>query len=119
MHLLPILLSAALALAPAPPAAQKAQPTPAPEKGSAHAGPAGNEVLWAHTFEEAVASAKKMPEGRLEIVPYARFCVPCTEKLGDEPTSNLNEGRPEAARGSHARRRERHPSGETSDLRRA
>ena len=69
----------------------------------------------AGTYGVCENCGKKIPEGRLEAVPYARYCVPCTEKLGDEPTGNLNEGRPEPAKGSYVRRRERHPSGETSD----
>src|SRR5215207_11049454 len=58
---------------------------------------------------------KAIPEGRLEVVPYARYCVPCTEAVGDEPAANLNAGRSESPRGSYAPRRERRPSGETSD----
>lgn len=69
----------------------------------------------AGTYGVCENCGKKIPQGRLETVPYARYCVPCAEKLGDEPTSNLNEGRPEADRGSHTPRRERNPSGETSD----
>ena len=46
----------------------------------------------------------EIPDGRLEVVPYARYCVPCTEQLGDEPPANLNRGRPEAGAGIVARR---------------
>jgi hypothetical protein len=38
------------------------------ETGSAHAGPAGLEVLWAHTWDEAVASAKALPGGNGRIL---------------------------------------------------
>jgi RNA polymerase-binding transcription factor DksA len=58
---------------------------------------------------------KKIPEGRLEAAPYARYCLPCTKKLGDEYIANLIEGRPEASRGTITPTRERHPSGETSN----
>jgi DnaK suppressor protein len=58
---------------------------------------------------------KKIPEGRLEIVPYSRFCVACADQVEAEPRTNLNAGRPEAPRGTVAPRRERHPTGETSD----
>jgi len=69
----------------------------------------------AGTYGVCQNCGKKIPESRLQVVPYARFCVKCAEKLGDEPTANLNAGRPEPPRGSYAPRRERQPSGETSD----
>jgi RNA polymerase-binding transcription factor DksA len=58
---------------------------------------------------------KAIPEKRLEVVPYARYCIKCAKQLGDEPPPNLNTGRPEPPRGSIPRQHERHPSGETSD----
>jgi predicted negative regulator of RcsB-dependent stress response len=76
MHIAPLLISAALALAPAPPT-QKTQPTPSSEKGSASPAPAGSEVLWARTFDEAVASAQKLPEGRILIEFTEPRCGDC------------------------------------------
>ena len=69
----------------------------------------------AGTFGVCESCGKKIPERRLDAVPYARYCVACAAKVGDEATANLNAGRPEAPHGSHPRRRERNPSGETSD----
>jgi hypothetical protein len=62
MVLLPLVASASLALAA--PKKKTATPVPSPtaaasEKGSAVAKPAGNEVFWARTWDEAVESAKK------------------------------------------------------------
>lgn len=67
------------------------------------------------TYGKCENCGKEIPNGRLEAVPYARYCVPCTEQLGDEPAANLNAGRPEPPRGSYAPRRERQPTGDTSD----
>ncbi len=76
MHIAPLFISAALALAPpAPP--KKAPPTPSSEKGSASPAPAGSEVIWARTFDEAAASAKKMPEGRILIEFTDARCGDC------------------------------------------
>lgn len=36
-------------------------------------------------------------EERLELLPYARYCTPCAEKLQAGKDINLNEGRPRAA----------------------
>jgi len=69
----------------------------------------------AGTFGVCENCGQKIPEGRLEAVPYTRYCVACAVKIGDEPAANLNAGRPESDRGSHAPQRERNLSGETSD----
>ena len=37
---------------------------------------------------------KKIIEERLDLIPYARFCTPCAEKLQSGRDINLNEGRP-------------------------
>lgn len=55
-----------------------------------------------------------IPAGRLEAVPYARYCMPCTKAMGDEPLANLNTARQAAPRESYATPRERHLTGETS-----
>ena len=56
------------------------------------------------TFGTCENCGTEIPEGRLDSVPYARYCVPCTEQLGDEPAANLNRGRPEAGAGVVSRR---------------
>jgi len=37
---------------------------------------------------------KAIPVERLEILPYVRYCVPCTEKLQAGGDANMNVGRP-------------------------
>ena len=39
----------------------------------------------------------KIIEERLELLPYARYCTPCAEKLQSGKDINLNEGRPRDA----------------------
>ena len=58
----------------------------------------------------------KIIEERLELLPYARYCTPCAEKLQSGKDINLNEGRPRDAAGhvstrmtSRAERRSRGP----------
>lgn len=41
----------------------------------------------------------KIVEERLELLPYARYCTPCAEKLQAGKDINLNEGRPRDAAG--------------------
>jgi RNA polymerase-binding transcription factor DksA len=65
------------------------------------------------TYGRCENCGTQIPDGRLEAVPYARYCVLCAQKLG-EPTANLNAGRPEPSRGAYPLRREL-PTGETSD----
>jgi predicted negative regulator of RcsB-dependent stress response len=74
MHLVPLFV-AALALAPAPQAAPQAPPSPG--TGSAKAAPAGRDVVWASSFEEAVAKAKEMPDGRILIEFTEPRCGEC------------------------------------------
>ena len=81
MLLTSFVLSAALAAAPAKPKTAKPAPTPVPtaasEKGSAVARPAGGDVIWARTWDEAVASAKKMGDGRILIEFTDSRCGDC------------------------------------------
>lgn len=72
--------------------------------------------LDAGTYGVCENCGQSIPEGRLEAVPYARYCVPCATRMGDEPVVNLNAGRPEAARGSFPPRRERDPTVGTSNI---
>lgn len=67
------------------------------------------------TFGRCENCGKSIPAGRLEAVPYARYCVRCTEELGSEAPTNLNTGRPQAPPGTGPARRERHPTAETDD----
>ncbi|MBO0697795.1 MAG: TraR/DksA C4-type zinc finger protein [Zavarzinella sp.] len=67
------------------------------------------------TFGICENCGKPIPEGRLEVVPYARYCVPCTEALGDEPPANLNRGRPDTGPGAIPRKNTR-PTAETDPL---
>lgn len=71
--------------------------------------------IEAGTYGVCDNCGKDIPAGRLEAVPYARLCIQCAATIGDEPPANLNTGRPEAPRGSVSPRRERQPTGETSD----
>jgi len=77
MSIGPLLAAAALALAPAGPQVHSVpyQP-PADEKGSAQAGPAGREVTWARTWDEALATAKKA-DHRLLIEFFEPGCGDC------------------------------------------
>jgi RNA polymerase-binding transcription factor DksA len=60
----------------------------------------GREVDFALTriekgvFGKCEECGKDIPIERLEILPYARYCVPCTEKLQSGGDANLNTGRP-------------------------
>jgi RNA polymerase-binding transcription factor DksA len=70
----------------------------------------------AGTFGICENCDKKIPLGRLDAVPYARYCVACADKIGDEAAANLNAGRPGAPRGSQSARRQRKATGGTSDV---
>lgn len=35
-----------------------------------------------------------VPEERLEVIPYTRYCTRCSAEVGDGATANLNAGRP-------------------------
>ncbi|HJZ93329.1 MAG TPA: TraR/DksA C4-type zinc finger protein [Gemmataceae bacterium] len=45
------------------------------------------------TFGQCENCGRPIPIGRLEAVPYARYCVRCSELLGAEQPANLNAGR--------------------------
>lgn len=67
---LPLLLALALRSDPVP--------TPVPsETGSAAAGPAGLSVTWAHTYPEAIESAKQIPGGRILVELTEPGCGEC------------------------------------------
>ena len=68
------------ALAQQPASAPAATPVPAPvsaEKGSAVAGAAGLEVLWARTLAEAIEGAKRLKDGRILIYFVEPDCGQC------------------------------------------
>lgn len=46
------------------------------------------------TFGACENCGTAIPEGRLDILPYARYCVACAEKLESGVEVNLNAGRP-------------------------
>ncbi len=54
-----------------------ATPGPAPEKGSALAGAAGLEVLWARTLSEATEGARRLKDGRILIFFVEPDCGQC------------------------------------------
>lgn len=49
----------------------------------------------AGTFGTCENCRAEIAEGRLEILPYARYCVACAEKLESGRAVNLNTGRPD------------------------
>src|SRR5579883_1496034 len=49
----------------------------------------------AGTFGTCENCGTEIPAGRLEILPYARYCVSCAEKLSAGRAVNINIGRPE------------------------
>jgi RNA polymerase-binding transcription factor DksA len=51
------------------------------------------------TFGTCESCGKKILEERLELLPYARYCTPCAERLQAGKDINLNEGRPRDAGG--------------------
>jgi hypothetical protein len=74
------LLTLLPALAQQPASALAATPAPAPvsaEKGSAVAGAAGLEVLWARTLAEATEGAKRLKDGRILIFFVEPSCGQC------------------------------------------
>ena len=46
------------------------------------------------TYGVCEACEASIPSERLDVLPYVRFCVPCTEKLQADGGANLNDGRP-------------------------
>jgi RNA polymerase-binding transcription factor DksA len=49
------------------------------------------------TYGSCENCGQKIIEERLELLPYARYCTPCAEKLQSGRAINLNEGRPRDA----------------------
>ncbi len=45
-------------------------------------------------YGDCESCGQKIPEERLDLLPYARYCTPCAEKLQSGKDINLNEGRP-------------------------
>jgi hypothetical protein len=74
------LLTLLPALAQQTVSAPAATPAPAPvnaEKGSAVAGPAGLEVIWARTLAEATEGAKRIKDGRILVLFVEPDCGQC------------------------------------------
>jgi RNA polymerase-binding transcription factor DksA len=46
------------------------------------------------TFGRCENCGQAIPAGRLEALPYTRYCAPCSQALEEGETLNLNEGRP-------------------------
>ncbi|MBY0228995.1 MAG: TraR/DksA C4-type zinc finger protein, partial [Gemmataceae bacterium] len=59
--------------------------------GEAHAALAR---LDAGTFGRCEECGGTIPQGRLDALPYVRYCVACAETLGAGADTNLNRGRP-------------------------
>src|SRR6516165_9305130 len=49
------------------------------------------------TYGSCENCGQKIIEERLELLPYARYCTPCAERLQSGKDINLNEGRPRDA----------------------
>ena len=62
------------------------------------------------TFGQCENCGKKIPESRLDVLPFTRVCTPCAEVLESGPAVNFNAGRPQGGtqtvspRGAAARR---------------
>jgi RNA polymerase-binding transcription factor DksA len=67
------------------------------------------------TYGRCENCAKTIPVGRLEALPYARYCAQCSEELGDATPANLNAGRPTDSDESTDMLRERHLTSETTN----
>lgn len=83
MVFLTLALLAQLAKTP-PPAGGASMPAPPvapPATGSAQAGPAGLDVIWAPTIEQAQASAREMKDGRILIFFTDSDCGECDRML--------------------------------------
>jgi RNA polymerase-binding transcription factor DksA len=70
--------------------------------------------LDAGTFGVCENCGQEIPKARLEAIPYARYCVPCTQALQSETPANLNTGRPHDAR-DILPTRTNNPTAETDD----
>src|SRR4051794_18565302 len=47
---------------------------------------------------------REIIEERLEVLPYTRYCTPCSAEVGDGAAVDLNAGRPEGGLGDYERR---------------
>lgn len=56
------------------------------------------------TFGLCTRCGQAIPEERLEVLPYTRYCTPCSAEVGAGAPVNLNEGRPEGGLGDFERR---------------
>jgi DnaK suppressor protein len=45
--------------------------------------------ITAGEYEICEFCANEIPEARLKALPWARYCVPCAEKIASAPTSNV------------------------------
>jgi RNA polymerase-binding transcription factor DksA len=59
------------------------------------------------TFGQCENCEKKIPEARLEVLPFTRVCAPCAEELESGQAVNFNTGRPRAMDTMAARDRAR------------
>ncbi len=67
----------------------------------------------AGTFGQCEACSQEIATARLEVLPYARYCVRCAEKTQSGVEVNLNHGRPQSPRDTLQ------PEGEMGEYRRA
>ncbi len=67
----------------------------------------------AGTFGQCEACSQEIATARLEVLPYARYCVKCAEKTQSGVEVNLNHGRPQGPRDTLQ------PEGEMGEYRRA
>jgi len=69
------------------------------------------------TFGLCERCGRPVPEERLELLPYTRYCTPCSAAVADGAPVNLNFGRPEEGLGDFGRRHgeETVPGGPTVD----
>lgn len=56
------------------------------------------------TFGLCERCGNEVIEERLEVLPYTRYCTPCSAEVGDGAAANLNEGRPDGGLGDFDRR---------------
>src|SRR3954470_16844 len=56
------------------------------------------------TFGVCERCGREIIEERLEVLPYTRYCTPCSAAVGDGAAVDLNAGRPEGGLGDYERR---------------
>lgn len=67
------------------------------------------------TYGRCENCGRKIPAGRLDAVPYTRYCVRCAEQVGSEHPVNFNEGRPQAMPAGRPDRRDTPPTRSTDE----